>query len=411
MSSSKAAVEQSDVAPEPESAVVHAPTAARRLDCIDFLRGVACFWVLIHHTFARGVIPIDKPMLFRCLVALANIGWLGVSLFLTLSGFCLYYPIAARQGVEQGRVDIKPFAVRRCRRILPPYLVSLAIFAGMGYMSARVNHFWEACEFVSWRDVAAHVFMIHNLRSSTYASINASYWSLALEFQLYIVFPLLVALASKRGLLTIGAVTLILSSVWQYQAYRHWGPSFDWIPQRLVSYDALPGRCFEFVAGMIAAALVARPKPGYTQAAALMCGVLVLPALWVVLFVSHYGPLYDQAWGILFAGAIVLLARVPNTRFERHKLLKAFVWLGTVSYSVYLVHQPLLRLLIPHKVNLHIAGSAAETVFAIICIFVVIAIGFGFHTLFEKPFMAKPKQRAEGSLAPSPIESKTIHVI
>lgn len=95
----------------PSSPHTQAKPAKRRLDYIDALRGAACLWVILHHTFEH------KPFLAgfwhypsAALVHLANIGWLGVSLFLVLSGFCLFYPLAARYNLNEIELNIATFA-------------------------------------------------------------------------------------------------------------------------------------------------------------------------------------------------------------------------------------------------------------------------------------------------------------
>jgi peptidoglycan/LPS O-acetylase OafA/YrhL len=110
--------------------------------------------------------------------------------------------------------------------------------------------------------------------------------------------------------------------------------------------------------------------------------ILVIPALWFVLCVSRFAPFIDQTWGIIFASTLILLSAIPDSKFAGNALGRAFVWLGTISYSVYLLHEPLIRVVTPAIMHIHepyIAG--------IVRIPILIAVGYGFHRVVERPFM------------------------
>ena len=114
----------------------------RRLDYIDALRGAACLWVLMHHTFSSMPAPnglMHYPV--RAFTRFCSIGWLGVSLFLVLSGFCLFYPLAARGRLRQIRLDIATFMRRRALRILPLYYAALVLLSVLEI--AVSNHFFS----------------------------------------------------------------------------------------------------------------------------------------------------------------------------------------------------------------------------------------------------------------------------
>src|SRR4051812_7699293 len=102
-----------------------------RLAFIDGLRGVAMLSVLLYHCWVH---TIRAPILLALgrhhldLTAPLHLGYLGVNLFLVLSGFCLTYPLA-RIGVAEMNLDLRRFFRRRAWRILPPYYVALILFA------------------------------------------------------------------------------------------------------------------------------------------------------------------------------------------------------------------------------------------------------------------------------------------
>lgn len=372
------------------------PTSAHpaaRMDYIDALRGGACLWILLHHSLEHYPVAVGwthAPL--RALVALANIGWLGVSLFLVLSGFCLYYPLARRaQTLGDIRLDIKTFARRRATRILPTYYVALFLYSVALILQARHNGLPWNHEFSGAKDIPMHIFMVHNLMSSTLGSINPAFWSLALETQLYFIFPFLVALAARRGVRAILALTFAIAVVWQTLIFFKLGFSLEWGVQRAQFYHALPGRAFEFACGMSAAAVVSRPiAPQTLRRCILVACVLIGPALFYVTRLSAFGPLVDQMWGVLFGCALILLHRVSADRFRNNVLLRFLTWTGVISYSLYLMHNLVFEFfpLDSPSDGLLILEVVARGVAAI-------GVGLIFFVLFERPFIRRPKKQED----------------
>lgn len=383
--------------------------AKRRLDYIDALRGAACLWVLMHHTFSS--MPAPNGLLHYPVIAFTNfcsIGWLRVSLFLVLSGFCLFYPFVARGSLSEIRVNILTFARRRAMRILPPYYAALVL---LSVLEIAVNHHhgghWDSGHW-DWhgvlhgrKDILAHLFMLHNLWPDSIASVSPAFWSLALECQLYVIFPLLVWMATRFGLKSILVATFAISLGWQMFCYSHLGFAADWTPKLAVYYHALPGRCFEFAAGMTAAYFVACPRAGQSRTALAVILVPLLSALYFVLEVSRFGPLCDQVWGAIFASSLLLLGQVPDARFQSHPALRGLVWIGAISYSVYLMHGPLISVLSPHF--LHIPDSLSHSyVIGLARIPLIIGMCYLFHLVFERPFMpGRPRTERQAEVAPA----------
>ena len=154
-----------------------APPVKRRLDYIDALRGTACLWVILHHTFEH---KLPLPGLWKyptlALGHLANIGWLGVSLFLVLSGFCLFYPLAARYSLSEIQLNIATFARRRALRILPPYYAAFVLTAAFEMINNHQGGRWDWRGVLHGpRDVLMHLFMLQNLSVNTINTVSGVY--------------------------------------------------------------------------------------------------------------------------------------------------------------------------------------------------------------------------------------------
>ena len=367
-----------------------AAPAASRMDYIDALRGGACLWVMLNHTSEIYHIAAGwQHTPLRILSNIAYFGWLGVSLFLVLSGFCLYFPLARRvESLSEIRLDVKTFFGRRARRILPTYYVALVIYIVASVVqSHHAGLPWNAA-FSGAKDIPLHILMLHNLMSSTLGSINPAFWSLALESQLYLIFPFLVILAGRRGLRAILLVTFAVAVCWQALAFHRLGFSPEWDVSRTQWYHALPGRAFEFAIGMSAAALVSRPiAPQTVRRCVVIVGILIVPAVYYTARISVFGPLLDQMWGIIFGCVLVLLHTVPARHFRSNLVLRFLTWTGVISYSVYLMH-----LLVFRYFPIPPANDLILTLMLVARLIGVLGFGLVFFALFEQPFIRKPRK-------------------
>ena len=161
------------------------PTQPRiHLAYIDGLRAVCALWVLLYH--AVGKTPLPKVLRW------INWGHFAVPAFIVISGFCLMLPVTRKNG-ELG--SALTFYQRRARRILPPYYLALFLFVLMQGVT-------------DWRDIGLHVLLLHNLTPTTFYGINGSFWSIAVEWQIYWLFPAIV-----WGWGKLGAKTVVLTAL------------------------------------------------------------------------------------------------------------------------------------------------------------------------------------------------------
>ncbi|BDI29868.1 hypothetical protein CCAX7_19190 [Capsulimonas corticalis] len=373
---------------------------------IDGLRAVAMIAVLLCHANLYAGISHIWVHVGGHDVNLANVlqsGHLGVNLFLLLSGFCLYWPFV--KGGGRAEPTLAQYAYRRCRRILPPYYVTLAIFGGLGLLQAVTHHqifhrqltihYMEA--WLAW-----HAVMAHNLSPAHVVALDAPLWSLALEFQLYVLFPIFVEAYrrwNKHGVLLL---VLALSSL--YRAA---------IPPAVLAVDPLNGfvlmysvfgRCFEFALGMYVAYVLSRWPQGeksplrpvdYVLGAAVIAG-----GIW-------RGHVFtDAAWGVVFAALVLAASRAsgPIGRFLSQPFL---VRMGIFSYSVYLIHQPIIMGVGGKLAGHHLSNVALWAIVIGVLLPALIGIGYVYHLLFEKPFMSTKKPNVASTTASETAGAKT----
>ncbi len=361
------------------------PTA--HLAGVDVLRAFACLWVVLFHlqlwwegAYGRGfpaLIAAASSPIDRALLAVGRLGLEGVSLFLVLSGFCLYYPLVRRGGVAGARVEIGAYARRRAGRIVPPYYASLALLTALSAVPATAAVVMRP---VTGLDLATHVALVHNLVPSTLWTVNGAYWSLALEAQLYVVFPLLVVAARRWGVGAVAAFGLLASVLWFFALRAAKGAHLSHEAYGVV-YEALPGRLGEFTAGMAAAAVVAEGRPA-PRWALVPLAALFVPACHAVQATDWFDYPFERPLnGVSFGALVVLASRLP-ARFYRLAPARLLAGIGAVSYSLYLVHQPMLLALRHHVWGLRLEGWPL----ALLGLALATALGALFYAAFERPW-------------------------
>ena len=338
MAANAEAMPTSTAAPEPAVERLPRPAVGRalnRLAGVDGLRAAAASWVVLFHihAFSGAHLP------FRPLDFFARSGSTGVSLFLVISGFCLYLPFAGGKGA---RFKTSTFLIRRARRLVPAYYVSIAFALGLNVIGGKNLGFPSLSPTdVAWQ-LATHMTMLHTFFVSTFYTLNGAYWSLGLEWQLYLALPLLILGARRFGLVPTLVAAVTVNVV--YRLGIAWAGARGWLPgglvQTVVLPNLLPGRWAEFVFGMAVAELFSR---GRLQRLPGLAMYLWVPMLGVA--VATVGlPLSHLAFGAVFS--LLLVAALTDGNI----VYRIFAWrplvaLGIMSYSLYLVHQPMVQAL------------------------------------------------------------------
>jgi peptidoglycan/LPS O-acetylase OafA/YrhL len=234
-----------------------------------------------------------------------------------------------------------------------------------------------------------HLLMMQNLFPPTTETINPAFWSLALEWQMYLLFPLFLFCARRWGLFSLTAGAFVLSVAWgSLVAWRiglhpHWSLAVD-------LYHAVPSFAYLFIVGMYAAALVARPTRSYVVPATAIAVVLSIPAIFYEIRVSMVGPLVDVAWGTIFAALVVAIGPFCERHVVKNVVFRPLITIGLFSYSLYLMHFPLIGVsdsLLSHVPIVAHSKNLAQW----LRLLPMIGFSYLFFLLFERPFIVKRK--------------------
>jgi peptidoglycan/LPS O-acetylase OafA/YrhL len=337
------------------------PEMPARLDFLDGLRGLAALYVVAFHAAEwvdwNGVALQRRPR--HGAGALAH-GHAAVGVFIILSGFCLMRPVVASGGALAG--GFVGYLRRRARRILPPYyaatLLSLAAIAAVPSLGRPSGTAWDHC-IPAFRSptLLAHALLTHNLDLRHRTKINTPHWSVATEWQIYFALPLLVVARKRLGPAAMVSLAIVVGIL----------PHLLLPPGR--NYDtACPWYLGLFAIGMAAAVVersTRRDHVPWRWLAALGCTgmalVLLNPQYWAAEWkgdplsvagrLVYWGrPLWvrDAVVGLVTSVVILALARdhAAGRRSVALALLQArpVLALGTISYSLYLTHYPVLAL-------------------------------------------------------------------
>ena len=325
----------------------------KHISFLDPIRGLALLSVFLYHsvaatfgTFELGWTGFLHDLnVSRSFLAIlpATLGWLGVAIFFVVSGFCIH--LSHERSRQKG---FQVFFLRRFFRIYPPYLLALCFFAFV-FPPTRLDfssHLHRAhTEFAySLLTLSTHLLLVHSLVEFLSCSINGSFWSIAVEVQLYALYPLLLWVVSRLGwrgaLLLTGIVEGVMRGM--MGTTMAFLPSFD-IP----GWFALSPLIFWF-SWAIGAALA----DAYLKGERLPFRTFPL-WLWPMLTLGCYCvlPLYAFCFMLAALSSATFIAYLLAKPAPALPSLGAFGWLfkhlswaGTVSYSAYLIHQPLVDL-------------------------------------------------------------------
>ena len=319
---------------------------------LDGLRGLAILLVLLLHfttdmTFPAGSVAAGVQSAFQ-------LGWIGVDLFFVLSGFLITGILVDNEGSDG---YFRVFYARRALRILPVYFLSVLVAF---HLLPRLLHGFDTG---GARTEAAFWLFLTNFRELPYqlARTVGHLWSLAIEEQFYLLWPLVVFFSSRTQARRIVLATVLLSPIVRYAALRSGvdgSAIYHFTPFRLDglatgAFVALSVRDSQWRAGLARMSSVAGIVAFVV--AAILYGPVPIPQ-----------PLSQQldlsiGFSALCIGFGALLTRIvlaaPSSRLAGVFSSRALVLLGSYSYAMYLVHVPLLRVIAKLTVPPQWAGS------------------------------------------------------
>ena len=301
-------------------------------------------------------------------------GAAGVDLFFALSAF-LITSLLLKERQETGGISLKYFYLRRMLRIWPLYFLVIALGIVLSHTVANQN--------LPWYYIAGYLFFVGNWVHGVFGrpeSIAFPLWTVSIEEQFYLFWPLMVKVLERRGLIISGIVMFLLATVCRV-IFVLAGVSGGYV------YYGSTARCDSIALGIMLALFADRlPKLSSGVRFVLVCGGLigwVVSSAWLT---DQPGPIsMREVLGRLIislsAGAILY-----GCLHSRNKLLTGtwVVHLGKVSYGLYLLH--LVGLLIAKSLFHPISGTAILATKAVGFVLTII-LAFASYRWVESPFL------------------------
>ncbi|MGI9062022.1 MAG: acyltransferase family protein [Ktedonobacteraceae bacterium] len=400
---------------------------------LDGVRAIACLLVVFYHISlltARTNIWAPNASAHPLFSTVALAGASGVTLFFVLSGFLLFRPYAKALLAESSWPSAKLFYLRRSFRIIPAYYVCLFVIILLSQQ--------QYLQRIHWHELALFLTFFMDSTYRTNHQLNGPFWTLAVEWQYYLILPLIALAISwvvKRGpvKLRLWSLVFCLAGLIGWGLFtRYWGMYFATYPARsfLVPRSVLNTVLFftygtsgkyleDFAIGMgISVCYVYTQNHAADHACNIMMRrlshwlwqigiiVLVFLALW------HFDNIAYNTWPFLnklarsgywlnyfdwlseLCLAIGFGLCVTAILYWPMKVQRPFAWaplrsIGLISYSMYMWHLPLILIFLNY-VGKHLKGWNIAVVFGMYwgwVALIVVPFSFLMFMLVEKPWM------------------------
>ncbi len=305
--------------------------ATRHFDVLDYARGIAILSVLLFHSLATdfGYDSLPWHGCWRDFSGQSqflyflpfSFGQAGVAVFFVVSGFCIHLSFET-QGQRW-----RDFFIRRFFRIYPAYAAAL-IFCIL--LIDCHSGFYPA-----WGQWLTHLFLVHNATPYTFFGINGSFWSLAIEAQLYLLYPVLLFFVTRLGwpkaIMLVAGMELLIRTA-----------SAAGIPASTMLSNSPFAYWFSWGIGAYLADAVLKKQ---------RLPFLKISPWWPLgIGIASYfvKPLYPFFFLLFALTTVCVLARILN-RAHASPSIPSFPFrmlkrIGLISYSIYLLHEPLLNI-------------------------------------------------------------------
>lgn len=357
-----------------------ASTATRqRFDYLDGIRALAALFVLVHHSWLAVFTSFprnDGPSWLGWMLY----GHMAVSVFIVVSGFSLSIAPARHDMRLPGTTG--QFLARRGWRILPTYWAALALTCVVyGVVTAD-----QTGATVNPKAIAVHALLLQDVVDST--KPNGAFWSIAVEWQIYFLFPIMLYLCRRYSASRMVAGIFVLV-VLGYELALHLSP-FERFLNITPQYVVL------FAMGVLAASLLrAEPARAVPRALLPLACLLALSFVGLCWWRGSVWVVDRFFWADLLVGAAVaaLIGGLALGRGRGASSVlgtRALAGVGAYSYSIYLIHAPILWL-VWHYVVAPMNLAPTLRLFTLLGVTgpSVLVLSWAFYRVFELPFLTR----------------------
>ncbi|HAB38447.1 MAG TPA: hypothetical protein DCE52_10710 [Rhodobacteraceae bacterium] len=283
----------------------------QRLTNLDVLRGLAALAVCAFHFDLGGKLGVDV------ISSVTKFGYLGVDIFFVISGFVIPF---AMERTNYRIKDAGYFLAARFFRLYPAYFAAAFLSVGLWFLSTKIPGFQGALPSFSFQEILANIFLLCDFQNEKW--LIPVFWTLAIEAQYYLLIA-----ASYGGLnCKKPIVSYLILSAWIV------APIFIGQGPTVFTWTAL------FAMGILCHMVKSKKIPN--------------TAAVVFMSVAFFAHTVTKGWesglvGILSAACILYLPNIPS---------RSLIWIGSISYSLYLLHIPLGVRVVTFSDRLHFSN-------------------------------------------------------
>lgn len=364
------------------------------INSLTSTRFFAAMFVLAMHFSDYFIFPEFIQPLIR-------MGGIGVTYFFILSGFVLYYSYGKK--FEQGfsKLDLKNFFIARFFRIYPAYLLALLLVTVVHFFARDIFGLKSILSpdlFTSW---LINLFALQSLTASTLAHMywNAPSWSISTEFAFYLIFPFFLRYFSSRFnsifLMIVGVVLFILTwsllrTLVVFGGFAGWFDKLVWIDY--VSDRHFLWRIWEFFVGIFVAKIYFLSKDGFLTSEKKRNSIII-SSVFLVFLIAYYpwpasemSHLLERVFRLslfnVIPFAFIIIALASGRNFLSPLLEnKNLIFLGEISYSIYIYHW-IFWLILQYGKD---AGQQASAILVAGCVLATMVVSAVSFVFFETP--------------------------
>lgn len=332
---------------------------------LDSIRAICAVYVVMHHAVEYYSLE-TLTGLKKISLAIFAYGHLAVDIFIVLSGFSLMLSVIKSDYSIKGGVLI--FLKRRAIRILPPYYFSIlfSLLLIKFFIGSSSGDRWDLSIPVKLQDIFTHIFLIHDFLSGSIFKINYALWSISVEFRIYLFFPILIWFLIKTNFITTLSAAIVISVIGTFILIYLGRYNQD----ILVKSAGVSPYIVLFSLGMLAAELsFSKAKSSFLlrefYSKHTLISIVIFVAVYFVIAINiihQFRPngIFENGFGILdqvidifvgiFAILLLFVCSVTSSNKLLNYVLRILSWrplsfLGTFSFSIYLIHAPLLQMI------------------------------------------------------------------
>ena len=364
------------------------------------IRALAAVMVMLFHLFGLAIPRLlsfhlgDWQITYHWLITCS---WMGANVFFVLSGFLLAIPfVRSIEGVGS-RVDIASYLVRRVRRVVPAYWLQIVILVAVLFLTATLP---------GWQAIIVHFAFLQNFSQANASALNGVYWTLPTEFGYYLLLPLFAAFAAsfthhRRAAWRLLSVSLIVFAI-VYRVFAYSAVAEATVDKKFFALLQLPGLLDHFAIGMLLAWVYVRHAA--TVSARQADGMMLVGLLGMVSMMALVDHEYLDYWNghlLLFVGYTITAGFIgmlvlgvamagPHSLSQALFANSTMLYLGIVSYSVYLWHVPIQMWTMKLLDYFSVGGDRLWWLVGISIPLSILAATLSYY-LIERPFIARKR--------------------